>query len=147
MPPETPNPDPTPDAPPFRSAPPAPPIPEFFFKPLAPIQALFVFIFIILAILIALISSTTSSRTPDFQGATILIHALDQYRFDHGKYPANINQLVPNYLTKIPFAYSNSVEWIYSGDATGFDLGVHSPVTSETYTYISTSNEWLNDDY
>jgi len=119
--PESPNPDPSLDAPPPRSAPPAPPIPAFIFKPLSPIQALFVFIIIILAILIAIVTSTKGSRTPDFKNASIIIHALDQYRLDHGKYPVNINQLVPDYLTQIPLAYPNSVEWIYSGDATGFD--------------------------
>jgi hypothetical protein len=52
-----------------------------------------------------------------------LVHAIEEYERDHGKYPERLESLVPAYLETIPETVADAPFWYYVDDMWGFVLG------------------------
>ncbi len=61
-------------------------------------------------------------RTVQYQRNLQLAFALAAYRADHGKYPAQLADLAPKYLDKIPNDYFTDKPLVYKPNATGYLL-------------------------
>lgn len=77
-----------------------------------------------------------------------LLAAIRAYHSDHGTYPQQLAELVPDYITEIPSPGYHGCEWAYVRQMHGtkFILGVHpdSPWISNL-TYYSSLDEWVED--
>jgi hypothetical protein len=57
------------------------------------------------------------------QKAEIIIKALYTYKANHGDYPSQLEELVPDYLEKIPHAAFGQTFFYRSNDVDGFFIG------------------------
>jgi hypothetical protein len=58
------------------------------------------------------------------RNAEVIVLALQRYHTDHGQYPANLTQLVPDYLAQIPEKLITvNTPWQYKSDSKRFDFG------------------------
>lgn len=74
-----------------------------------------------------------------------LIQALEQYKADTGRYPSDLDALVPNYLTSIPQparAAQYEYELLSNGDefTISFDVGIS--MDGDYCEYISKTRIW-----
>jgi hypothetical protein len=53
-----------------------------------------------------------------------IIHALEQFRADHGKYPKSLADLSPKYMQEVPPPTWGLKTWQYEADEKGFTLRV-----------------------
>jgi hypothetical protein len=76
-----------------------------------------------------------------------IVDALEKYRADKGKYPEQLELLVPDYLSKIPKHRVSTKKWEYRGGGENFVL-LFSPNAKSTYpncSYVSQHGEWFTD--
>jgi hypothetical protein len=75
-----------------------------------------------------------------------VIHAIRDYRTDSGRYPENLNQLVPKYLKVIPTPIAGVGEWHYftCEDGSAFALEF-SGSRQRTCEYSGEMGWWRND--
>ncbi|MDR2761044.1 MAG: hypothetical protein LBB88_00400 [Planctomycetaceae bacterium] len=79
-------------------------------------------------------------------GNTIII-ALEKYHFDNRKYPEQLEQLTPKYLSKIPKHRLGKKKWKYVSDGNSFSLLF--AANRDCYPnccYRSKIGTWLTDD-
>jgi hypothetical protein len=80
----------------------------------------------------------------------IIVEALDKYYVDNGVYPKTLDELVPNYLEKVPNHLVGNKQWYYhyrGDDETVFEL-LFSPNHIHRYPccfYSSDDKEWYTD--
>jgi hypothetical protein len=75
-------------------------------------------IFICAAVVIDFYAIDGPSFQQGQERASVLIKALEQYKEDFGKYPSNLTQLIPEYLSSIP-----RPAWRYEYDYTAYRIG------------------------
>jgi hypothetical protein len=78
-----------------------------------------------------------------------IVEALERYKLDKGEYPESLEQLVPDYMSKIPKHKVGTKRWKYTSGGTNFVL-LFSPNAKYDYpncSYVSDlgNGEWFTD--
>jgi hypothetical protein len=53
-----------------------------------------------------------------------IVAAIDRYKSDHGKFPENLSQLVPQYIDRIEKPDAGDMDWLYETDVDGKDFSL-----------------------
>jgi type II secretory pathway pseudopilin PulG len=102
----------------------------------------------VLLVGLTVVSEVAGARSVEKSKARgeFIAHALEQFAADHGTYPKELDDLVPDYLSKIPRPTVGTRRWEYSGGEQSFSLlfGWGRDYLYPSYAYIH-DDDWLYD--
>lgn len=75
----------------------------------------------------------------------VIINALNQYKRDHGIFPDELADLVPDYLPSIPMPTAGARSWTYYGRRTDFFLQFRTQNGYPSVSYDFETGQWYED--